>query len=157
MPIKKCLDCGAEFYTRSTGLRCEKCRELHEKLATKQRNKEYHKEWYAKNKEKKKATDKAYCEKHREYYREYHRKYYREKIAPKKQNKFAFFEMEVDGKKIILLECPRCKFKAVKLPCGDRHECWVKPPCPHIPKDKEPLECGEIRKDWNWWQYRMGR
>lgn len=152
MPITKCVDCGVEFYTQTTGLRCPKCRPIHKKKRIQEANKRYHKKYYDndENKSRRSEACKEYYQAHKEWYKEYQRKYYLKKTRLKRL--FTSSTVEVAGNKITLYECPKLHFKAANLPCGDRYECWMKPKCQHIPKGKEPMECGETRDPRSWWQ-----
>lgn len=142
MPIKNCLDCGKEFYTPTTSVRCVECRAIHKKKVTKACNERNTASWMQdpKNRERKNQRDREHHRNNREWYREYQRNYYQTKL--KKKRMLASLnqtEIEVDGNKIVLYECPRIGVKASNLPCGERWECFHNGKCPLVPKGKEEI------------------
>lgn len=142
MPTKNCVDCGKEFYTRTTAVRCIECRTVHKKKLEKIRNLRNHEAWISnpENKEHHRQKVREYYQNNRDYYREYQRNYYQTKLKQKRKvAKLNSTVVEVDGKKLVLYECPRLKVKSAKLPCGERWECFDNGRCKLVPKGKEEI------------------
>lgn len=141
MPTRNCLDCGKEFYTRTTAVRCVECRTVYKKKLAKEYSKRTYPDWYRNDENRKRQIQKSseYRKAHREHCKEYQKNYYQTKLkAKRKLGKLPSTEVEVDGKKITLYECPRLRVKASKLPCGERWECFHNGRCSFVPKGKEP-------------------
>lgn len=141
MPTKNCIDCGKEFYTPTTSVRCVECRTIHKQKLTKLRNDRNHAAWLADpdNREYKRKQAREHYKNNREWYRKYHKDYYRNKLKQKRRlAALDKTEIEVDGKKLVLYECPRLKVKSSKLPCGERWECFHNGKCSCVPRGKTP-------------------
>lgn len=182
MPVKKCVDCGTEFEGYGNAQRCDDCKVKHREKKQKEYRKRSYAKWYAdpENKKHVKESTRKYYQEHKEFYKEYQRRYFQEHTKAKRKewyekNKeairakqkvyrekykrqrelaklFNVFEIEVGGKKIKMYECPKLRFKAMKLPCGDRYECWLEPKCQLIPDGKEPVTFKDATTEKSWFQ-----
>lgn len=115
----------------------EKCREAQRRW--KQANSDYIREY-----------NRAWRDEHRDHVRALQRESYRRNRAARAdidnarqrlrkgtvQDSDTFLDLAARAGK--LMECPRLHIKAMRLPCGDRIECFGNPRCPHCPEDRDP-------------------
>ena len=125
------------------------------------------KDYYARNKEEIKARVKAHADANKEQILEQKRAYYaankdrikarvkkykadnkakmQPRINARERAQRALKRNPADARAAMVLvqpklkECQRMRFKALRLPCGDRPECFLHPRCRHIPKDKKEV------------------